>query len=343
MFDLPARRLDAAPIVRLLQGLRGDPPLHYAAPDPAVGGRVDHFLAPRTLARLAALRTRQPGARLLAGSTDIGLWVTKQQRDLGTLHYLGEVAELKTIARDAGQLVIGAGVALEDAWCALAAEWPALEEVGRRFAGPPVRHAGTLGGNLANGSPIGDGAPVLMALGATLVLRSGEHTRELPLDAFYVDYMKNRLEPGEFLQAVRVPLPAAGPGEQRVRAYKIGKRFDCDISAVLAALALTLDRGVVAQARFAFGGMAAVVERAAQAEVAVQGRPWAEATLQAACDALDRDFAPITDLRASAAYRRRVARSLLRRFWLETRPENPLPPAQVTVWADAWETVETRP
>jgi xanthine dehydrogenase small subunit len=335
MFDLPPRRLDTAPILAHLRTLAGDPPLHYAAPNPAADGRVDHFHAPRTADQLAALRLRHPQARVLAGSTDVGLWVTKQLRDLGDLHYLGEVAELKAIERADGHLTIGAAVTLEDAWRALAAEWPALAEVWRRFAGPPVRHAGTLGGNVANGSPIGDGAPVLIALGATLQLRQGERRRELALEEFYVDYMQNRLEPGEFVQSIRVPLPAAGAAGSQVRAYKISKRFDCDISSVLAALALTLVGGRVVQARFAFGGMAAIVRRAAGAEAAVAGQRWSEATLQAACDALDRDFSPITDLRASADYRRRVARALLRRFWLETRPDDPLPASAVTVWAAA--------
>jgi xanthine dehydrogenase small subunit len=185
----------------------------------------------------------------------------------------------------------------------------------------PVHHAGTLGGNLANGSPIGDGAPVLMALDARLVLRQGARERELRLDEFYVDYMKNRLEPGELLTAMVVPPAVAG---RTVRAYKISKRYDCDISALCAGLALQIEGGLVTHVRIAFGGMAAIVKRAAGAEAAVLGRPWNEASLQAATAALDADFAPITDLRASADYRRQMARALLRRFWFETRADKPL-------------------
>jgi xanthine dehydrogenase small subunit len=227
-------------------------------------------------------------------------------------------------------LHIGAGATLEDAWSALAEHWPATREAWLRFAGPPVRHAGTIGGNIANGSPIGDSAPVLMALGARVLLRRGTTTREMPLEELYVDYMKNRIEPGEFVQGLQLPLPS---DKQRFRAYKITKRYDCDISALMAGLAIELDDDTVTAARFVFGGMAAVVKRAAGAEAAVLGKPWSEAAAQAAAAALDTDFSPLTDHRAGADYRRQVARALLRRFWLETRTHDAMAPASVSVWA----------
>ncbi len=328
MFELPKKRLDTAPIVALLQQLRGDTPLHHAAPTPAAPGRQNHFFAPRSVDALATLCTERPAARLLAGATDIGLWVNKMFRDLGDVIYVGEVDALKRIAVADGMLQIGAGATLEDAWSALAAHWPMLNEAWLRFAGPPVRHAGTMGGNVANGSPIGDSAPVLIALGARIVLRHGVATRDMALEDFYLDYMKNQLQPGEFVQALHVPLPTPA---QRLRAYKISKRYDCDISALFAALALELDGSIVKSARFAFGGMAAVVKRAAGAEAAAIGQPWNAATLQAAMTALDADFTPLTDLRASADYRRQVARGLLQRLWLETAPAQA--PTPTSVWA----------
>ena len=330
MFDMPAVRLDTAALSAQLGALQADPPLAYAAANPAADGRVDHFLAPRSLDDFAALREQHPEARLLAGATDIALWVNKQFRDLGTLLYIGEVAELRRIGVAGGLLRIGSAAPLEDAWSALAAHWPALGEVWRRFAGPLVRHAGTLGGNIANGSPIGDSAPILMALDTSLVLRKGGATRTLRLDAFYVDYMKNHLQPGEFLQDVLVPLPRPA---QRLRAYKLSKRYDCDISALCAGLSVDVEDGVVTAACFAYGGLAGVVKRAAGAEAAVLGQPWNEATLRAAMDAIDGDYSPLTDLRASSDYRRQTARNLLRRFWLETRDERPLPAHATTVWA----------
>ncbi|HSN32597.1 MAG TPA: xanthine dehydrogenase small subunit, partial [Ideonella sp.] len=325
MFDLPPATFDAAPVVAALRELQAEAPLHYAAQ----GGR---WHAPRSVDDLAALRLERPQARLLAGSTDIGLWVTKQLRDLPELIYLGEVAELKRIEEHAGGgLRIGAGASLENAWRALVARWPALRDVWLRFASPPIRHAGTMGANVANGSPIGDSAPVLIALDAAIVLRRGGRVRSMALADFYVDYMKNRLEPGEFVLAIEVPPPAAG---EQLRAYKVSKRFDSDISAVCAGLAVALDdAGRVATARFAYGGMAAIVRRAAHAEAAVLGRRWDEAALRAAQDALALDFEPLTDMRASAAYRLQVAGNLLERLWLETRRDAPLAEAEVNVWA----------
>ena len=322
MFDLPAVQLDTAPVVAALKTLAQDAPLEY--------GTSPAFHAPRTLAALAALREQLPGEQLLAGSTDVGLWVTKQLRHLGDIVYVGEVAELKRIEERTEGLWIGAGASLEAAWRALAQRWPNLTDVWLRFASPPIRHAGTMGGNVANGSPIGDSAPVLMALDAQIELRKGARTRRMPLPDFYVDYMKNRLEAGEFVQAVVIP-PLAP--QRQLRAYKISKRFDCDISALCAGMALELDGDTVRQVRLAYGGMAAVVKRAAAAEAALLGKNWSEANVVLAQAALTQDFKPLSDMRASAAYRLQVAQNLLQRFWLETRSVNPLPSSATSVWS----------
>ncbi|MEK8033597.1 xanthine dehydrogenase small subunit [Ideonella sp. DXS29W] len=319
MLDQPGPRLPLHGLAEQLQALRQQARPAWPA-----------FTAPGDLPSLAAAVQHDPEATLLAGATDIGLWVNKQFRPLPRLIHLGDVTELRTISDEGGWLRIGAAVPLEDAWAALVSHWPALAEMHRRFAGPPVRHAGTLVGNLANGSPIGDAAPVLMALGAVLRLRHGDQTRDLPLDEFYVDYMKNRLQRGEFIEAVRVP---EGPPGWQVQAYKISKRFDCDISAVSAGLALRLDGERIAEARLAFGGMAATVKRAAGAEAALVGQPWTEATLRAAQHALASDFSPLTDLRASADYRRQAAAGLLERWWWATRPHQAMPATMLRVWA----------
>jgi len=320
MFEPAAVALARAPVVAALQVLRADPPLEIATA----------YAAPRTLQDFAALRAARPQAQVLAGSTDMGLWVTKQFRELPELIYIGGVAELQRVEVVDGALQIGAAASLESAWQALVAHWPTLRDLWLRFASLSIRAAGTLGGNVANGSPIGDSAPVLMALDATIVLRRGEQVRQMPLTDFYTGYLRNRLEPGEFVQAITVPL--ARPTEQ-VRAYKVSKRFDCDISAVSAGLAIALDGNVVADARLAFGGMAATVQRAAAAEAALRGRPWNQATAQAAMAALAHDFTPLSDARASAAYRLQVAQNLIQRFWLETRRDSPLSESQVNVWS----------
>jgi len=284
------------------------------------------------VADFATLRQSLPQAQVLAGSTDMGLWVTKQFRDLGELISINEVTELKAVAVGEHHIRIGAAASLEAAWQALVADWPTLRDVWLRFASLPIRHAGTMGGNVANGSPIGDSAPALIALGATLVLQRGAVQRRMALEDFYVDYMKNLLDPGEFVHSLEVPRPDR-PAAAQVRVYKISKRFDCDISAVCAALSLRLDGERIAAVRLAWGGLAGTVKRAAQTEAALLGQPWTETTLQAAQAALALDFKPLSDMRASASYRLQVAQNLLRRFWLETRPDAPLAEAQVSVWA----------
>ena len=326
MFDLPEVALDTAPVLASLAALKriaSEATFEYSS-------GTERFFAPTTLTEFATLREALPQAQLLAGSTDIGLWVNKQFRPLGDIVFVGKVAEMKLIATGAAELVIGAGASLEAAWRALAQRWPALADVWLRFASPPIRNAGTMGGNVANGSPIGDAAPVLMALDAQIELRCGAHIRRIALTDFYTGYMTNRMEASEFVQAIAVPLN--GP-QREVRAYKISKRFDCDISALCAGLAIELDGDMVASVRLAFGGMAATVKRAAQAEAALVGQPWTEAAVRAAQAALAQDFAPLSDMRASAAYRLQVAQNLLQRFWLETRAENPLPASATSVFS----------
>ncbi len=319
-FVQPPQRLDRAPVVAALKTLASEPPLQLA----------ERWFAPRTLDEFASLAAAHPDARILAGSTDIGLWVNKQHRVLPKLLFIGAVAELQRIDETGGELHIGAAASLEAAWQALARRWPSLHEMWLRFASPPVRFAGTMGGNVANGSPIGDSAPVLMALGARLQLRCGSVQREVALEDFYLGYMKNALQPGEFVQAIVVPRQPEGAMH---RAYKISKRFDSDISALALGARLVLDAGHVHDVRLAYGGLAAVVQRAAAAEAALRGQPWSEATVRAAMAAIAQDFRPLTDHRASAAYRLQVAQNLLWRLWLETRPANPLPAQAVSVFA----------
>ena len=324
MFDLPAVALDTAPVIEALKGFETDASFTYT------GNSADTFHAPTTLAELAALREANPKAQLLAGSTDVGLWVNKQFRPLGDIIFVGEVDEMKRVEERNDELWIGAGASLEAAWAALAKRFPTLTDVWLRFASPPIRNAGTMGGNVANGSPIGDSPPVLMALDAQIELRKGARVRRMPLDTFYLDYMKNQMEPGEFVQGMAVPLAVTS---RQVRAYKISKRFDCDISALCAGFTIELDAGVVKTVRLAYGGMAATVKRGPLAEAAVVGQPWTQATVNAAKAALAQDFKPLSDMRASAAYRLQVAQNLLQRLWLETRAENPLESRATSVFS----------
>jgi len=324
MTELPKVGFDREALRLQLQAIQRDAASTYSA-------RGQNFHAPRTLAELVALRAAHPTATLLAGSTDVGLWVTKQMRDLGDIIYLGQVAALKTLRVAGGVLEIGAGVTLNDAYAALCQHYPAqLSEMWQRFASLPIRNAGTLGGNVANGSPIGDSMPWLIALGADVVLRGAAGQRVLPLDAFYLDYQKKDLRADEFVEAVRVPLPRAGV---QFRTYKLAKRFDQDISAVCAAFAFTLDGATIREARIAFGGMAATPKRAAKTEAALNGQQWSEANLSIAMDLLAQDYAPLSDMRASSEYRMKTAQNLLRRYWFETRADAPLANDAVNAYA----------
>jgi xanthine dehydrogenase small subunit len=299
---------DDGPAARILRQWDDDEPI-------AVEHQGRRYLAPTTLDGLARAMQQFPGAVAVAGSTDVGLWVTKQHRVIETVVFTGRVKELQRIEETADAIEIGAGVSLTRAMTVLAAEWPDMGEVYRRFASPPIRNAATLGGNIANGSPIGDSAPMLIAAGATLVLRRGAQRRTLPLEAFFIDYGRQDRQPDELVEKVIVP---RRPPDRLFRAYKISKRFDQDISAVLGAFALRLEDGRVAEARIAFGGMAATPKRASALERALHGQPWRRETIDAAVQALPQDLTPITDMRASAGYRMRVAQNLLLKCFVET-------------------------
>lgn len=282
----------------------------------SVGDGDRHFYAPATVAALADLVSTHPKATLVAGATDVGLWVTKGMRRLDPVIFLGRIDELRGISDEGDHLRFGAmanQIAMREA---LATISPQLDEMMRRFGGEQVRNAGTIGGNIANGSPIGDLPPALIALGATLALRKRTERRELPLEAFFLDYRKQDRQPGEFVEAVLVPKLPAGA---LFHISKISKRFDEDISAVCGAFYLKLDgAGHVSEARLAYGGMAGIPKRAKAAEAALLGRRWDDAAAAAAIAALAEDFTPLTDMRASASYRLKVAGNLLRRFLIET-------------------------
>jgi xanthine dehydrogenase small subunit len=276
-----------------------------------VGDEDAFFAAPASLDSLSTLYGRFPDATLVGGATDVGLWITKQLRDLKRVIWLGRVAGLDAVSEssETGVLSIGASVTLADAMPRVTAIHPDLGELLRRFGSMQVRVSGTVGGNIANGSPIGDLAPALIALGGRVVLRKGATTRMLPLEDFFVAYGRQDREPGEFVLAIEAPL--LGP-HQHYRAFKVSKRFDEDISAVMLAARIELDGRRIADARIACGGMAATPKRAAQAEKALIGTSLdALSSRSAALEAIGEDFTPLTDMRATAAYRKTVAANLL--------------------------------
>ena len=283
--------------------------------DDPVQGVTRRWLAPRSLDQLAQAFVEHPDATIVAGATDVGLWVTKLRKPLETLIDIGQVAELKRIEPRESGVWIGAGVRYVDARETLGGLYPELGAMMRRLGSTQVRNSGTIGGNIANGSPIGDMPPALIAAGATLVLNRGGERHQMPLEAFFLDYGRQDRRLGEFVEAVIVPTPRPG---LVFKVFKLSKRFDQDISGVCGAFAMTSDGGVVTSARIAFGGMAGTPRRASGCEAALVGQPWSEATIEAAMAALDADYTPMSDMRASATYRSLAARNMLRKVFLET-------------------------
>ncbi len=310
MGNYPEARLDLEQIQQQLFELQ-----EHCQESLCITGTDQRYFAPNSLDELAALYEAHPQAVLLAGGTDVGLMVTKQLRTLNEVIYLGAVVELNQIERDDDCLRIGATVLLNEGYEALANEYPEVRELWKRFGSMPIRNSGTLVGNVANGSPIGDTAPFLIAVQTRVVLRKGARRRELPLEDLYVDYRKQNREPGELVEAVLVPLRSA---DIQVATYKLSKRNDQDISAVCSAYALRVDQGKVASVRIAHGGMAATSRRAPHAEQVLDGQKWGEEAVARAMQALENDYQPMSDMRASNAYRLKAARNLLYRFYLES-------------------------
>ena len=284
---------------------------------PAADSASNFYATPTTLAELLRLRAAHPQALIAAGTTDVGLWVTKQHRRFGQIIDVTRVTELRRIERGAHSLSIGAAASLTEAFDALAESRPQLKPFFDRFAGLPVRESGTLGGNVANGSPIGDSMPLLIALGATLVLASTRGERTLPIEDFYLAYRKTALAPDEVLARIEVPQPTP---HEWLRADKISKRFEDDISAVCLAVALQVEDDRIHSARIGAGGVAAVPARAIQTEAALAGQQCAEGAFDAAASVLEAEFKPLSDMRASSAYRRAVLGNLLRRGWQQSQP-----------------------
>jgi xanthine dehydrogenase small subunit len=273
------------------------------------------YFAPRRIGDLAALVLEHPQACLLAGGTDVGLWVTKQHRRLDPVIYLGDVAELRQIELTPDRIEIGAAVTYGRLLPLVASEYPDFGELLRRLGSTQIRAGGTMGGNIANGSPIGDSPPALIALDARLVLRRGGERREMALEDYFIDYGRQDRRPGEFVE--KILLPRRDPARV-FHCYKVSKRFDQDITASLGAFNLKLDEGRVGDIRICFGGMAATPKRARHCEAALIGKPWTRDSLAQAQAALRRDYTPISDMRASKTYRGLVAENLLLKFFHET-------------------------
>ena len=311
-----------APIVRAARAAEAAPvPPHMRADAEALraavgnaGSRHSAFALPRSSDELADWYLAHPDATLVAGATDVGLWVTKELRDLGPVAFLHACDDLRGVSVTETEVRIGAMTTVADLRAAIAPLHPSFAELLRRYGSDQVRGAATIGGNIANGSPIGDGPPAMIALGATLHLRRGDARRAIPLEAFFLEYRKQDRAPGEFVEAVSFPRQP-----DTLRCYKLSKRFDQDISAVCGCFNITVEGGTVTAARIAFGGMAGTPKRASAVEAALTGRVWSIAQVETAIPAFVEDFTPMTDMRASAAYRLEAAGAMLRRAFHESQ------------------------
>ena len=354
IFDA-AQMLDALPVVRLDEVsllLKLELLTHSTIGLKADLACSSGYWSPQSLKSLLELRAARPAAQIVAGATDVGLWVTKQHRQFDQIIDVTKVAELRQIEHHPQFSAIGAAVTLNDAFAALTKDRPQLHDFAARFAGLPVRNSGTLGGNVANGSPIGDAMPLLIALGATVVLMSVRGSREMPLEQLYTGYRQNVMAGDEILAWIKVPkpgsphpcLPPKGDGATPIppslgsgntlipspagggprwglpeflRIYKISKRFDDDISAVCLAISLHIDNGIIVKASIGVGGVAATPVRAIKTEAACALKPWARGTIDHLKTVLITEFMPISDMRATASYRTHVLGNLLERYWLE--------------------------
>ncbi|MCI2400585.1 xanthine dehydrogenase small subunit [Aliiroseovarius subalbicans] len=305
-----------APIIRAADAAAGAPVPDWlstlrAGESPAASAEVGPALPDSSDALAHALMER-PHATLVAGATDVGLWVTKGLRDLRDVIFLGGATDLQQIEVSDSDIRIGAGVTIAQLLPVMADHHPSFAEMLRRFASTQVRGAATLGGNIANGSPIGDSPPALIALGATLHLRRGDVRRDIRLQDFFIDYGKQDRVAGEFVEAISIPRQS-----DHLKVYKLSKRFDQDISAVLGAFNIVVEDGIVQSARIAFGGMAGIPKRATHVEQALTGQPWTQASVDAVGPAFAQDFTPMSDMRASAEYRLEAARNMLTRALAE--------------------------
>ena len=323
MAQLPLVRVDEAALLEKLRFMRANPPPGPARTAEFGSARTEYlaplrtgYLAPRTLSGLLAARAAHRDAQIVAGCTDVGLWVTKMHMQFAMVLDVTGVEELRRVESYDNHIAIGAAVTLTDAFDALVADRPQLKTFASRFAGVPTRNSGTLGGNVANGSPIGDSMPLLIALRAHVVLMSTGGHREMPLEDFYTGYRKNVLAGDEVLAWIKVPRPHT---HEFLRAYKISKRYDDDISAVCLVINLTIEDGAVANIAIGAGGVAPTPARAVRTEAFLLGQPWTEATAREAAEVLRSEFRPISDMRASAGYRSEVLGNLVQRFWLESQ------------------------
>ncbi|MFK5998702.1 MAG: xanthine dehydrogenase small subunit [Rhodobacterales bacterium] len=308
-----------APIIRAAVAAENTVKPDWLGEDAAALAQLKaNAIQPQSADDLAAWYAAHPDATLIGGATDVGLWVTKKLAALDNVCFTAGIEDMRQIEARKDGLRIGASVTITELREAIEPVYPDFAEMLRRFASTQIRNAATIGGNIANGSPIGDGPPALIALGARLTLRKGDKRREILLQDFFIDYGKQDRAAGEFVESLFIPAQ-----DDRLKCYKLTKRFDQDISAVLGCFNIHIESGKVAGAAIAYGGMAATPKRASHVEAALLGKPWSQATITAALPAFAQDYTPMSDMRASKEYRLKAAQNMLQRYFLEDTENAP--------------------
>ncbi len=283
-----------------------------------VGTKDSQFYIPDSLNELLELRATHPDAVLLAGGTDLSLNVAHAKERWEKAVLTRHVEELCVVEENDNHLVVGGAASWNEVLPYLHKYWPSFATLVRRFGSTQIRSMGTMAGNLGNASPIGDGAPALLALGAKLTLANSKGERKIELADFFLDYRKSALKVDEIIRSIHIPLPTKN---QQFRVYKISKRYDQDISTVCGAFMLEVESNKITTAKIAYGGMAATSKRCEPAETILIGNELNDKTLISAKLAVTKFFQPMSDMRGTASYRAKVAANLLDRFALELAGE----------------------
>jgi xanthine dehydrogenase small subunit len=303
-----------APIIRAAKAAENAPvPAHMVETPPILRAKPkEKDLVPTDLEGFANWYEANPKTTLIAGATDVGLWVTKHFSDLGRTAFLNRIPELRGISETDDEIHVGAMTTLTELLETMKTKHPSFATLIKRYGSTQVRNAATIGGNIANGSPIGDGPPALIALDAMLHLRKGSITRQMPIADYFIEYGKQDRDIGELVTGVSIPKAV-----DNLHCFKLSKRFDQDISAVCGCVWIELDDDTISKVRLAYGGMAGIPKRAKHAEDVLRGKTWSEDTIRHAMDEMTKDFTPLSDMRASAKYRMQTAQNMLLRVWHE--------------------------
>ena len=279
----------------------------------AIYNRDKRYFAPRYISEFKKILKKNTNSYLLSGGTDLSLLVTKDRKDINSIIYMNSIKELNYIKNNKEFIEVGATTPLIEFEIYIKKYYPDFNKILRRYGSTQIRNVATIAGNIATASPIGDNLPLLLALDSKVVLQGIKKNKILPINDFFISYRKTKLKPGQFIHSIRIPIF----DNNIFKAYKISKRFDDDISSVCAAFNITIKKKKIKNIKIAYGGMSAIPKRAIYCEKILLNSSITKETIEKAKSALEKDFIPIGDMRASRNYRNVVAKNLLEKCFLE--------------------------